>query len=247
MRRSLFGALALALLLSAAFRGFVGSDAQTIATPTVTLVYGGAFGANDARTSANPTVTALETRVAEQAATIEALETAVARATTVVIEKPPGTDASALGLGPPIMSGGLGDVWELDANDDSFWWSVVNFGWTDSPSPRYVAEPNGYWFVVAIDIGIEDSWRFSDFPYGAFALEDDAGNIYFPDFNATNAFCDEYCDMDIMQQDFSGWVGHTFHQAIVFDVPALGDDFSDDDPGLTLRTLDGLIAVPLRR
>lgn len=165
---------------------------------------------------------------------------------TVTAQDLPGSDTSTLGLGPPLMAGALGDFWELDQGDDSFWWAAADFGWVDSPSPRYVAEPqHGYWFVVAIDLGTYDGWIFSDFPYGLFVVEDRAGNVYFPDLTATSAYCDYYCDMDIEQQDFSGWVGHTFHQAIVFDVPPPIDPTSIEESGLTLRTLDGVIAVPL--
>lgn len=165
---------------------------------------------------------------------------------TVTAQDQPRSETSTLGLGPPIMAGVLGDFWELDQGDDSFWWAAADFGWVDSPSPRYVAEPQqGYWFVVAIDLGTYDGWISSDFPYGLFAVEDRAGNVYFPDLTATNAYCDLYCDMDIEQQDFSGWVGHTFHQAIVFDVPSPTDPASIEESGLTLRTLDGVIAVPL--
>lgn len=156
------------------------------------------------------------------------------------------TNTSGIGLEPPIMAGGIGDVWEVDIGDDFFWWKAVDFGWIDSPAPRYVVQPHGSWFVVLIDLGTEDGWISNDFPYGLFALEDSLGNVHFPDITATSAYCDAYCDMDIEQQNFSGWVGHTFHQAIVFDVSATNTAFSTGDPGFTLRTLDGLIAVPLR-
>lgn len=173
------------------------------------------------------------------------LPTPIDPAPTIAAEEPSGADTSALGLGPSVMGGGVGDVWELDLEDDSFWWAAVDFGWIDSPSPRYLAEPQGSWFVVLIDIGTYDGWISNDFPYGFFALEDNLGNGYFPDLTATSAYCDAYCDMDIEQQDFSGWVGHTFHQAIVFDVSAISTGLSTDDSGFTLRTLDGLIGVPL--
>lgn len=157
-----------------------------------------------------------------------------------------GSGTSGALLEPPIMAGVLGDFWELDQGYDTFLWAAADFGWVDSPSPRYVAEPKlGYWFVVAIDLGTNDGWITSDFPYELFVLEDRAGNVYFPDLTATNAYCDLYCDMDIRQQEFSGWVGHTFHQAIVFDVPSPIDAVALEESGLTLRTLDGLIAVPL--
>ncbi len=194
-----------------------------------------------------PTVAELQTRVAEQAATIEALETAVARSTVVAVAESAEDYPSSPALQSAVMAGWLGDVWELNLRDDSYWWQAVGFGWTDTPSPRYVARPQGVWMVVSIDLGTLDSWIYSDFPYDIFALEDHLGNIYYPDLTATDIYCDSYCDMDIVQQDFSGWVGHTFHQAVVFDVPAPGEGFSGDEPGFTLRTLDGMIAVPLRR
>jgi len=195
----------------------------------------------------SPTVVALKTRVAEQEATIEAMESALARSAAVGVAEP-AEDYSASGVLPsPVMAGELGDEWELDLADDSFWWIAAEYGWVDAPSPRYVAEPHGVWMVVSIDLGTEEGFVSNGFPYETFALEDHLGNVYYADLTATDAYCDLYCDMDVVQQDFSGWRSHKFHQAVVFDVPAPGDDFSGDDPGFTLRTVDGLVAVPLRR
>ena len=87
----------------------------------------------------------------------------------------------------------------------------------------------------------------SDFPYGAFTLQDDQGNFYFPDLTATSAYCDAYCEMDVDHQDYSGWVGHTFHQAVVFDLPAQAQLLPGVDSQWLWRTLDGLIAVPMEQ
>lgn len=163
-----------------------------------------------------------------------------------IMAEPTAQMASGVRLDPPLMMGGLGDVWDLELGDDYFWWQAVEFGWIERPSPQWVAEPKYGWFVVALDLGTMDGWLFTDFPYELFVLEDNQGNIYLPNLHATGAYCDAYCDMDIEQQDFNGWVGHTFHQAIVFDVPpSVATSFNDS--GYTLRTLDGLIAVPIRR
>ncbi len=154
--------------------------------------------------------------------------------------------ASGVTLPPPIMAGNLGDIWMLHVNQNTFFWAATKYGWIAKPSPRYVAQPRGAWFVVLLDVGTHDSFVTETFPYEAFALTDQAGNVYLPNFIATAAYCESYCDMDIQHQSFDGWRDHTFHQALVFDIPlTIGKDAADG-LGLTLRSLDGLVAVSLR-
>lgn len=170
-----------------------------------------------------------------------------ATAVGAVVTNTPEPLASGITLPPPIMAGNLGDRWTLHVNQNTFFWAGTKYGWIAKPSPRYVAQPRGAWFVVLLDVGTHDSFITETFPYDAFALTDQAGNVYLPNLTATAAYCESYCDMDIQHQSFDGWRDHTFHQALVFDIPLQNGNYATDGLGLTLRSLDGLVAVSLRR
>lgn len=163
----------------------------------------------------------------------------------VATAAPPPVGASALYIGAPTFEGSTGDIWELWVDGDSFWWQASGLEVVQKPSPRWVAAPVHSWLVVWIDMGTEDSWNTSEFPYDRFALQDGDGNVFLPDMVATSAFCAESCSRPIELQDYGMSVGVEFHEAIIFDAPKSQSIADDRGPQYALRTVDGLVEVHL--
>lgn len=151
--------------------------------------------------------------------------------------------ASGIKLPAPTMIGAPGDYWTQYVGEDHFWWTVGDTNYIASPHPNYAKLPLGVWVVVELTMGTEDSWNISEFPYDGFALEDESGNVFLPNFEATTAYCQVYCSRHIENQNFTNYVGMQFNQALVFDVPPLSNE-SAGAP-ISLRTLDGKVQVLL--